>query len=271
MKLSTWNWIAAAANGASALGLGIWFLVQKGDINFNTTLYNLHITDFNVDKPEDSVLTPTPALNVTGLVMKILVIVYFLFTTFFHVLYATDAFGTGAYSRAIASQNNWFRWIEYAISSTIMTFLIAIICGVKSLDAVILLVVMNIGMILCGQIVEAASGVNAKNIKIIATLIGWVLLAGIVFIFFKSFFTGLADAKTNGFKVPTWVYFIIFPLVAWYASFGFVSLWQAFGKNHTVQQYLKIEKAYIILSLFSKINLGYFIAFGLTRPKPEEA
>ena len=271
MKLSTWNWIAAAANGASALGIGIWFLVQRGNINFNTTLYNLHITDFNVDKPEDSVLTPTPALNITGLVMKILVVVYFLFTTFFHILYATDAFGTGAYSRAIASQNNWFRWIEYAISSTIMTFLIAIVCGVKSLDAVILLVVMNIGMILCGQIVESASGVNATNIKIIGSLIGFILLAGIVAIFFKSFFTGLADAKTNGYKVPTWVYFIIFPLVVWYASFGFVSLWQAFGKNHTVQQYLKIEKAYILLSLFSKINLGYFIAFGLTRPKPEEA
>ncbi len=271
MKLSTWNWTAAVANGASALGLGIWFLLNKGNINFNTTLYNLHITDFNVDNPEASILTPTPALAITGLVMKILVVVYFVFTAFFHILYATDAFGTGAYSRAIARQNNWFRWIEYAISSTIMTFLISIICGVKSLDAVILLVVMNVGMILCGQITEAASGPNATNIKIIATLIGWVLLAGIVFIFFKNFFMGLSDAKTNGFKVPTWVYFIIFPLVAWYASFGFVSLWQAFGKNHTVQQYLKIEKAYIILSLFSKINLGYFIAFGLTRPKPEEA
>jgi hypothetical protein len=271
MKLSTWNWIAAVANGASAVGLGLWFLLQKdGDINFNTTLYNLHITDFNVDNPEASIVTPTPALNVTGLVMKILVVIYFLFTTFFHILYATDAFGTGAYSRAIASQNNWFRWIEYAISSTIMTFLIALICGVKSLDAVILLVIMNIGMIICGQIVEAASGPNATNIKIVASLIGWVLLAGIITIFFKSFFTGLADAKTNNFKVPTWVYLIIFPLIAWYASFGFVSLWQAFGSKHNIQQYLKIEKAYILLSLFSKINLGYFIAFGLTRPDPEK-
>jgi len=269
MKLSTWNWIAAAAQGASTIGLGIYFLLKKGDINFNTDLYNFH-TNLDSANPEASEVYATKALTITGLLLKILVIVYFAFTTFFHIFYATDGFYTGAYTRAIANQNNYFRWIEYAISSTIMTFLIAIICGVKSLDAVILLLFMNVGMILCGQIVEAASGPNAKNIKIVATLIGWVLLAGIVTILFKAFFTALADGNANNYKIPTYVYFIIFPLVAWYASFGFVSLWQAFGKNHTVAQYIKIEKAYIFLSLFSKINLGYVIAFGLTRPEAEK-
>lgn len=268
MKLSTWNWIAAAAQGGSAIGLGIYFLLKKGGVNFNTDLYNFHI-NLNNEDPSQSEIYTTKALTITGELLKILVIVYFAFTTFFHILYATDCFGTGAYSRAIANQNNYFRWIEYAISSTIMTFLIAIICGVKSLQVVILLLLMNIAMIICGQVVEVATGLNSKNIKIIATLIGWILVAGIIAIFFISFFTALSDGKTNDFKIPTFVYYIIFPLVAWYLSFGFVALWQAFGSKHTIQQYLKIEKAYIILSLFSKINLGYVIAFGLTRPPAE--
>lgn len=269
MKLSTWNWSAAAAHGASAIGLGIYFLAKGGNVNFNTDLYNFHI-DLNSENPSESTINATKALAISGLVMKILVIVYFAFTTFFHILYATDGFGTGAYTRAITRRNNYFRWIEYAISSTIMTFLLAIICGVKSLDAVILLVIMNIAMILCGQVVEAASGPNATNIKIVATAIGWILLLGIGIILFKAFFTALADGKANDFKVPTWIYFLIFPLFAWYASFGFVALWQAFGKNQTVEQYIKVEKAYIFLSLFSKINLGYVIAFGLTRPEAEK-
>lgn len=268
MKLSTWNWIAAAAQGGSAIGLGIYFLLKKGDVNFNTDLYNLHI-NLNKDDPSQSEVYARKAVTITGVLLKILVIVYFAFTTFFHTLYATDCFGTGAYSRAIANQNNYFRWIEYAISSTIMTFLIAIICGVKSLQVIILLILMNIGMIICGQVVEVAANLNSKNIKIVATLIGWVLVAGIIAIFFISFFTSLADGKDNDFKVPTFVYYIIFPLVLWYLSFGVVALWQAFGSKHTIQQYLKIEKAYILLSLFSKINLGYVIAFGLTRPPAE--
>jgi hypothetical protein len=269
MKLKTWNWLAAAANGASAIGLGIYFLLKKGDINFNTDLYKTNIVIPNTDEPTDIKLTAEKALTITGTLLKILVVVYFAFTAFFHILYATDCFGTGAYTRALNNKNNYFRWIEYAISSTIMTFLIAIVCGVKVLDTVILLLFMNVGMILCGQIIEAASGVNAYNIKVVATLIGWILLVGIAVILFISFFNALQDGKENGYKVPTYVYFIIFPLIAWYASFGFVSLWGAFGKNQSVEKYIKVEKAYIFLSLFSKINLGYVIAFGLTRPKAE--
>jgi hypothetical protein len=269
MNLKTWNWIAAAAHGASAVGLGIYFLVKKGSVNFNTDLYTYDL-DLNADDPDNSIVTAKKAVSISDVLMKILVIIYFAFTTFFHILYATDCFGTGAYTRAVSNQNNYFRWIEYAISSTIMTFLLAIICGVKDLDAVILLVVMNIGMILCGQIVEAASGANAYNIKVIATIIGWVLLAGIAFVLFRNFFSALADGKRNGFKVPTWIYFLIFPLIAWYGSFGIVSLWQAFGKDRSIAKYIKVEKAYIFLSLFSKINLGYVLAFGLTRPKAEK-
>lgn len=269
MRIQTWNWLAAAIHAASAIGIGVYFLVNKGNINFNTDLYTFDV-DLNADNPSESNVSAKKSLTITGTLLKILVVVYFAFTAFFHVLYATDCFGTGAYTRALGSRNNYFRWIEYAISSTIMTFLLAIICGVKSVEAVILLVVMNIGMILTGQIIEAASGINAKQIKIVATIIGWVLLAGIVLILILSFFSSLADGKRNDFKVPTWVYFIIFPLILWYASFGVVSLLSAFGRRQDVVQYMKYEKAYILLSLISKVNLGYVIAFGLTRPKAEK-
>lgn len=271
MQLRTWNWLAFATQLIVAIAIVIYFVVQKGDINFNTTLYNIRITDFDVDNPNSSIVTTTPALDVTGMTLKVLVVVYFAFTALFHLLYATDFFKNGLYSRMIVSMNNWVRWIEYSISSSIMTFLIAIISGVKSLDAVILLVVMNIGIMLCGQISEAViTKPGGKPIALVAILIGWILLLGVFGIIFKNFFMGLADANTNGFKVPTYVYFIIFPLFVWYALFGFVNLWWVLGKDRTIQKYLKVEKAYIILSFLSKLNLGVFIAFGLTRPKPEE-
>lgn len=269
MNLKTWNWIAAITNYVIVIGLIIYFLVRGGNINFNTDLYTFH-TNLNADDPANSIITATKSWSISGNLMKVLVIVYFFFTAFFHTLYATDCFGTGAYTRAIANQNNYFRWIEYGISSTIMTFLIAIISGVKDLNTVILLLVMQIAMIACGQIVEAATGPNAKSIKIVASFVGFVLLAGISFTFIRCFFTALNDGKNDGFDIPWYVWGIVFPLVIWYGSFGVVSLLQAFYGKHSVAQYIKYEKAYIMLSFFSKLNLGFFIAFGLTRPKAEK-
>ncbi len=121
-------------------------------------------------------------------------------------------------------------------------------------------------MIACGQIIEYS---KSFKVKLTALGIGWILLAGIVSIFFKNFFSALQDGKNNGFKIPNWVYFIIFPLIIWYSSFGFVNIWQAFfpGKRN----YEFFEKVYIILSLISKFNLGFVLGFGLTRPKAKKS
>ena len=272
MNLRTWNWLACITQLVVAIAIIIYFVVKKGNINFNTTLYNIHITDFNVDNPNSSVLTVTPAVNVTGTAMKVLVVVYFMFTALFHLLYASDFFGSGLYSRAVANMNSWFRWIEYSISSTVLTFLVAIVCGVKSLDSMILIIVMNIGVMLCGQISESViTKPNGKPIALVAVLIGWILLLGIFGILFKNFFMALSDATANGFEVPWFVYTIIIIFFVFYSLFGLTNLWWILGKEHTIQRYLKVEKAYIVLSFLSKLNLGIFIAFGLTRPLPEKA
>lgn len=271
MNLKTWNILAAIANGAALIGLGIYFLVVKKSITFNTTLYNIHITNFNDTSPNESTVVATPALVISELALKIIVLVYFAFTVFFHIFYATDGFGTGSYTRGIASMSNSTRWLEYLASSSLMTFLISIVVGVKSLDTVILLVVMNVGMILTGWIIEHSLTVpNGKSIAVMATIIGWILFAGIVAIFFKSFYMGLSDASNNGYSIPGFVYVIVIALVIWYAAFGCVSLYWLLTKNRTIQNYIRVEKMYILLSFFSKINLGVALGIGLTRDAPEK-
>lgn len=264
MNLTKLNWIAAAAQGGTAIAILIYFLIKKGNINYNTALYQYDI-DLNQEDPIASVVTASLVWNVSGTLMKVLVIIYFMFTCFFHILYATDCFGSGAYSRAIANQNNYFRWIEYGISSTIMTFLILIITGVKDFDLVIFTLIINIAMIACGQIVEAAKD---KKVKYVALAVGFTCLLGIAYVVLRTFFTRLYQANKYGFKIPGYVYAIVFPLILWYASFGVVSLLQAIKGNET--NYIKFEKWYIYLSFLSKLNLGVFVAFGLTRPKNEK-
>jgi hypothetical protein len=270
MNLKTLNWVAAATHLLILVGLLIWFLVEGGSLNFNTQLFKYSYDPFDVDYPQVDPNNPlstkviaTKMVTFSDWSLKALVLIYFGFTVLFHILYATDFFGSGLYSKMIQNGNNWVRWIEYGISSTIMTLLVLIVTGVKDFDAVVLAVVANIGMIMSGQIVEASKD---KSSKIVALIIGFLLLAVIFVIIFRNFFYNLSQAKKFDYKVPFYVYAIVFLLFLWYVQFGIVAVLNYMHPGN----YIKYEKYYIWLSFLSKASLGFFIGFGLTRPKAEK-
>jgi len=85
-------------------------------------------------------------------------------------------------------------------------------------------------------------------------------------VIFRNFFYNLSQAKNFDYKVPFYVYAIVFLLFIWYLQFGIVAVLNMKNPGN----YLKYEKYYIWLSFLSKASLGFFIAFGLTRPVPEK-
>lgn len=270
MNLKTLNITAAVVHALILIGLLIWFIVREGTTNFNTQLFKYSYDPFDADfpqvddnNPDSTKVVATKMVTLSDWTLKTLVLVYFGFTVFFHIFYATDGFGTGEYSKMIQNGNNWVRWIEYGISSTIMTFLVLIVTGVKDFDAVVLAVVANIAMIMTGQIVEAA---KEMSVKIVGLVIGFLLLVVIFAIIFRNFFYNLSQAKKYDYKVPFYVYAIVFLLFLWYVQFGIVAILNVKNPGN----YIKYEKYYIWLSFLSKASLGFFIGFGLTRPKPEK-
>jgi len=66
-----------------------------------------------------------------------LVVAIFLgLSAFFHFLVASPAFFP-RYSAGLASNRNYFRWVEYSISSSVMIVLIAQICGISDVAAIV--------------------------------------------------------------------------------------------------------------------------------------
>ena len=63
-------------------------------------------------------------------------------SAFFHFLVASPQF-FGRYSAGLAAQRNYFRWVEYSISSSVMIVLIALITGVSDVVAIISLFGVN--------------------------------------------------------------------------------------------------------------------------------
>ena len=60
----------------------------------------------------------------------------------------------GWYERNLARSVNYARWIEYSLSASLMVVLIAMLCGVLELTALIALFGVNAGMILFGLEME---------------------------------------------------------------------------------------------------------------------
>lgn len=181
-----------------------------------------------------------------------LIVAFFALTAFSHLIYSLNP--GGIYLKAVKNGNNYLRWIEYSLSATIMIVVIALLSGVKNVNAYFILITSSIGMILTGQMFETSKGAN----RWIPILIGFILLIGIWVVIIKAFNENINVAKSMGKEIPTWLFLVVYVLFFFYSLFGFVPIAQiVFGGN-----YRRYEYFYLTLSLVSKVTLGLLVAIG---------
>lgn len=267
---SVWNWILFAIHLLLGIFFVLWFRfagIRQPDA-LTPTLYDVIL---NVNKFTGSATAGTKeAWGVTIGAIEYLIVIFFFITSFFHLIYATDVFGTGLYSQAIENGNNWLRWIEYGITATIMIFIIALISGVKDFSFVVILLCTFPFLMLQGQIVErAVKSINDTSNDLtnilIPTLTGWAILLGSFGLIIRAFTQRVNEVQNAGYTVPAWLYFVLYPMLIWFASFGVVQIVQIFQTAKGKSNYQRYEKAYLLLSLLSKAFLGAFIGYGLTQ------
>lgn len=207
-------------------------------------------------------------------VIQGLLISFFLITGSFHLYYYL---GNGnpqyppsvhnGYSRAIKNSNNFYRWIEYSITATMMLYIIALTSGVKDTNIYLLLFATNVTMISLGQQVEVA--VRDGKSWWLPMITSFLLLISEFVVIIRSFWRRLDQVNgflkenqhsslTNGRTIPDWLKSMIIVLFLFFSCFGFVSLYGAYSRT----KYETIEKIYIILSFVAKATLGVFIAYG---------
>ena len=209
-------------------------------------------------------------------VIQGLLIGFFIITGTFHLFYYIGNAETSSskttinnfYSKAIKNENNFYRWIEYAITATMMLYVIAYTSGVKDTNVYIMLFATNLTLISLGQAVEVA--VRDGKSWWLPMLTSFLLLISEFAVIMRSFWKRLKEVNdyiklpnhpegnVTDTKIPSWLNIMIVVLFVFFSCFGFVSLYGAY--NHT--SYDKIEKAYIILSFVSKAVLASFVAYG---------
>lgn len=193
-----------------------------------------------------------------GLPFGILVSIFLFLSAIFHFVVASKRFN-GKYNEQIKSGINKFRWYEYALSSSLMIVLIAVLFGVYDIGSLILIFGLNASMNLFGLLMEK---INQKSDKLdwsafiygsIAGIIPWVVVIMYAF------------GNSNPSEIPWFVYAIFGSYLVFFNLFP-INMVLQYKKVGKWKDYIYGERAYIILSLVAKTILAWLVFFGVMQP-----
>ncbi|MFW6299202.1 MAG: heliorhodopsin HeR [Bacillota bacterium] len=185
----------------------------------------------------------------------VLVAVFLLLSAFFHFL-ISGPFKT-QYLENIEKGINPLRWYEYALSSSIMIVLLAAMFGLLTIEAVVLIFVINALMNLFGLLMEKMNPLDRKKTDWTAHFFGWI--AGATpWVLIVVYMLNNGDlSELPWFVIPGLLfYFLTFNLFAFnqYFQYKQVGPWKS---------YLYGERMYVWLSLFGKSILAWFVFIGI--------
>ncbi len=185
----------------------------------------------------------------------ILVSIFLLLSALFHFLIAVPF--KDYYLSSINKGINALRWYEYALSSSIMIVLLATMFGLLTIEALVLIFIINALMNLFGLLMEKMNPLNRSKTDWTPHWFGWI--AGIApWVLIVIYMLNNGDLSLlPWFVIPGLLfYFITFNLFAFnqYFQYKQIGPWK---------EYVYGERMYIWLSLFGKSILAWFIFLGI--------
>jgi hypothetical protein len=187
------------------------------------------------------------------------VALFFGLSSLAHFLVASPMFFT-RYASGLGAKRNYFRWVEYSVSSSVMIVLIAQICGIADVAALLAIFGVNASMILFGWLQEkyerpGGGGWVPFIFGCIAGSVPW--LAILIYV--------LSPGAPSEVSPPAFVYGIIISLFLLFNVFAIVQFLQ-YKRVGRFADYLHGERVYIILSLVAKSVLAWQIFAGTLVP-----
>jgi hypothetical protein len=156
------------------------------------------------------------------------------------------------YKRNLRYNRNYGRWIEYSVSSSLMIVLIAMLCGITDIAAMIAIFGVNASMILFGLLMEKYENPGEANwlsfwFGSFAGVIPWIAI--VIY---------LISPGMSGTQPPGFVWGILASYFVFFMSFA-VNMVLQYKRVGRWRYYLFGEKTYIVLSLTSKSLLTWLV------------
>jgi hypothetical protein len=204
---------------------------------------------------------PVPAQHVQLFAINVGagVVAFLALSALFHFLIASPLF-FGRYSSGLKANHNYFRWVEYSLSSSIMIWLIAQTVGITDIAALFSIFAANAAMIGFGALQEKYEkpGNGGFLPFIMGSMVGVVPWVVILIYFFSP-------GSTSTVQPPAFVYGIIISLFVFFNTFAINQVLQ-YRQVGKWRDYLYGERVYITLSLVAKTALAWQVFSGAIIP-----
>lgn len=173
----------------------------------------------------------------------------------FHLVVVTPPFAA-RYRAGLAQHHNYFRWVEYSLSSSVMIVLIAQLTGIADAAALMAIFAVNASMILFGWLQERYEEPgNGRWLPFVfgcmAGIVPWLTVVLYVW----------APFSVSGESAPSFVYAIVTSLFIFFNVFAVNQALQ-YGRVGPWRRYVVGERTYIILSLVAKSVLAWQVFGG---------
>ena len=173
-----------------------------------------------------------------------------------HLLTATVL--RSRYEADLRTGLNRFRWMEYAVSATIMVLLIGFYNGLTGITEIIVIAGANVAMILFGWLQELMNPPGRSRTTMLPFWFGCIAGAG-PWVAILVNLVGASTSATGG--VPGFVYGIVASLFVFFMSFA-LNQWLQYRQIGRWADYAYGEKVYLVLSLVAKSALAWQIFGG---------
>ena len=250
-RLRNYNIVAGFMHLAQAVTFG-WFLSQlPSQVDFPVTI------NYMTGPPGSNF--PLEQVTLFNINLGGGVVAFLAMSAFFHFLISSPWF-FARYGAGLKRNHNYFRWVEYSLSSSVMIWLIAQLCGVNDFAALVSIFAVNASMIMFGALQEKyETPGNKKALPFIfgcmTGIVPWIIIG----------VNALQPGSTNAAEVPGFVIGIIISLFIFFNTFAInqVLQYRQIGKWAS---YLQGERSYITLSLVAKSVLAWQVFSGAIIP-----
>lgn len=250
-RLRIYNIVAGILHLIQAVGFAIVLTMLSTQVLFAVT------ADYLAGPPGAPI--PPERVTVFEVNIGIGVVVFLALSAFFHFLISSPWF-FGRYKDGLLQNRNYFRWTEYAFSSSIMIWLILAINGVTDIAALFAVFAVNAAMILFGALQEKYEQPGSGGMLpfIFGSMVGivpWI----IVLIYF------VRPGSTSDVAAPGFVIGIVISLFIFFNTFA-INQWLQYKQVGKWKSYLQGERTYITLSLVAKSALAWQVFAGAIVP-----
>lgn len=250
-RLRAYNIVAGSAHALQAIFFGVALTFLDSQVLFGVS------ADYPTGPPGFG--SPPETVTLFDVNIGAGIVAFLALSAFFHFLISTPWFFP-RYSRGLTANHNYFRWIEYSLSSSIMIWLIAQLTGISDIGALVAIFAVNAAMILFGALQEKyETPGNGQFLPFIfGSMVGivpWLLI----------FLYLLQPGSETAAEVPGFVIGIIFSLFVFFNTFAVNQVLQ-YRQIGGWRDYLRGERAYITLSLVAKTALAWQVFSGAIIP-----